>query len=96
MSDPAANPKVCFTVALGREVGQRVAQLLAMGELLGPCWLRATLMWLQLLPNRTLRVVLRVDQKPRQVIGLAGLYRNERTVETFGVERRDCHGKPRK
>ena len=61
MSDPAQNPKVCFTVTLGREVGQRVAQLLAMGELMGPCWLRATLMWLQLLPNRTLRVVLSVD-----------------------------------
>lgn len=60
MSDPVNHPKVCFNVASARDVGHRIAQLLAMGELQGPFWLRATLLWVQLLPDRVMRIVLSV------------------------------------
>lgn len=60
MPGSLSKPKVAFLVATSRDVGQRVAQLLAMGELMGPSWLRGTIQWIHLLPNMIMRVVLSV------------------------------------
>ena len=49
MPNSTSNPKVAFLVVTSRDVGHRIAQLLALGELMGPCWLRATMLcwWIQ-------------------------------------------------
>ena len=60
MPNPTRDPKVAFHVATTRDVGHRIAQLLAMSELRSPFWLRETMLWMQLLPNRIMRIVLRV------------------------------------
>ena len=57
-----SNPKVAFHFATTRDVGHRIAQLLALSELMGPSWLRGTMLWIQLLPNRIMRIVLSIPR----------------------------------
>lgn len=79
MPGSSNHPKVSLHVASGRDVRLRVAQLLALGELMGPSWLRGTLRWIQLLHGRTVRIVLCVPhgdlQKVLSVDNCACLYK---------------------